>query len=146
MNLRWLSIATVALALGSGCQCSPLFDGYANVIDDASDRHLYFDRLYNPKFDLTRMGKADWYSRFNSFWCPRCTTNGSYDRFDDCSLYPPLHPYQFPGNVMPPPTVRTERIPAELDPDAIPMAGPSLSDPSPDSSAPTTNAPDPDDQ
>jgi hypothetical protein len=117
---HWICIAGAAMLLASGCQCCPLFDCYANAIDDINDTHIYFDRCYNPKYDLTRMGKPDWYSRWNRFFCPRCAINGSYDRYDDCTLYPPLYPFEFPSSVMPPPTVRTARVPKVADPDDLP--------------------------
>ena len=119
MKTRWISIASVLLALVSGCQCCPLFDHYTNVVDDATDTHLYFDHCYNPRFDITRMGKPDWCSPFNRMFCRRCCNNGCYDRYDDCNLYPPLTPYDFPSNVMPPPTVRTKRIQRRLDADLM---------------------------
>jgi len=120
MSLRWVSIATVVIAMTSGCQCCPVFDRYANVIDDVNDTHVYFDRWYNPKFDITRMGKPDWCSPFNNYFCKRCCNNGCYDRYDDCNLYPPLHPYELPSYVMPPPTYRTTRVPKPTDPDSVP--------------------------
>ncbi len=119
MKTRWISIASVLLALASGCQCCPLFDHYANVVDDTSDTHFYFDHWYNPRFDMTRMGKPDWCSPLNRMLCKRCCNNGCYDRYDDCNLYPPLTPYEFPSNVMPPPTVRTKRIQRRLDADLM---------------------------
>ena len=115
MWTRWISITAVFLSLMPGCQCCPLFDHYANVVDDVSDTHVYFDRVYNPKFDLTRMGKPDWCSPINSLLCRRCCNNGCYDRYDDCNLYPPLTPFDFPSHVMPPPTVRTTRVQRRLD-------------------------------
>ena len=115
MKTRWIAIVAVMISLCAGCQCCPLFDQYANVVDNASDTHLYFDHLYNPKFDLTRMGKPDWCSPLNNHFCRRCCTNGCYDGYDDCNLYPPLTPYNFPSHVMPPPTVRTKRVQRRLD-------------------------------
>ena len=115
MKTRWITIVAVIFPLISGCQCCPLFDHYANVVDDVNDTHLYLDRCYNPKFDITRMGKPDWCSPFNSHFCKRCCQNGCYDRYDDCNLYPPLTPYDLPSHVMPPPTVRTTRVPRRLD-------------------------------
>ena len=55
MKSGWISVAAAMFTLVSGCQCCPLFDYYANVVDDINDTHLYVDRLYNPRFDLTRM-------------------------------------------------------------------------------------------
>jgi hypothetical protein len=116
---HWIAFAGLAMLFASGCQCCPLFDHYANAVDDVSDTHLYFDNVYNPRFDITRMGKPDWAaSPFNRFFCRRCCTYGStYDRYDDCNLYPPLWPFQFPSFVMPPPTFRYKREskPAETD-------------------------------
>ena len=120
MKTSWISVVGVAFALISGCQCCPLFDCYANVIDDVSDTHVYFDRVYNPRFDITRMGKPDWCSPLNNHLCRRCCNNGCYDRYDECNLYPPQYPYQFPSNVMPAPTVRTKRIQRRLDAELMP--------------------------
>jgi hypothetical protein len=115
MKTRWISVAAVIFSLTSGCQCCPLFDHYANVIDDVNDTHVYFDHCYNPKFDITRMGKPDWCSPLNSHFCRRCCKNGCYDRYDDCNLYPPLTPQELPSHVMPPPTTRTSRVQRRVD-------------------------------
>ena len=115
MKSAWVSFAAAMFTLVSGCQCCPLFDYYANVVDDINDTHLYVDRLYNPRFDLTRMGKPDWCSPLNSHFCRRCCNNGCYDGYDDCNLYPPVTPYNFPSRVMPSPTVRTKRIERKID-------------------------------
>lgn len=115
MKTRWISITLVIISLISGCQCCSLFDHYANVVDDVNDTHVYFDRCYNPKYDLTRMGKPDWCSPLNGFFCRRCCNNGCYDGYDDCNLYPPLTPFEFPSHVMPAPTVRTKRVQRNVD-------------------------------
>lgn len=115
MKSVWISVAAVAIGLISGCQCCPLTDHYGNAIDDINDTHVYFDRVYNPRFDITRMGKPDWCGPFNRLFCRRNCYNGCYDRYDDCNLYPPLTPYVFPSNVMPPPVTRLQRTPMPLD-------------------------------
>jgi hypothetical protein len=115
MKTRLMSVCAVILSLFSGCQCCPLFDRYANVVDDVNEHHIYFDRVYNPRCDLTRMGKPDWCSPLNNRFCKRCCDNGCYDRYDECHQYPPLYPFQFPSNVMPPPTVRTQRMQRRID-------------------------------
>ena len=102
MKTRLMSVCAVILSLISGCQCCLLFDHYANVVDDVNEHHVYFDRVYNPRCDLTRMGKPDWCSPL-------------YDRYDECHQYPPLYPFQFPSNVMPSPTVRTQRVQRRID-------------------------------
>jgi hypothetical protein len=119
MKTRWKAIAGVMLALTSGCQCCPLMDPVWNTVDDLNDTHVYFDRFYNPKLDISRMTRPDWCSPFNRLWCQRCCNNGCYDRYDECNQYPPSYPYQYPGNVMPPPTIRTSRGPKQADPDMI---------------------------
>ena len=128
MRRPWIAIAGLVLTLTCGCQCCPLFDCYANTIDDVNDTHVYFDRWYNPRFDITRMGKPDWCSPFNRHLCQRCCNGGCYDRFDECTLYPPLYPYEYPSNIMPPPTVQTKRLPRTLDEnpydDPLPMGSP----------------------
>lgn len=115
MRLHCVGLIVLLTAFNCGCQCCPLFDCYANAVDDASDTHFYFDHFYNPHFDITRMGKPDWCCPMNSHFCRRCCNNGCYDRYDECNLYAPLVPYEFPSNVMPPPTVRTKRVPRKLD-------------------------------
>lgn len=115
MKSLWISVAAIAIGLISGCQCCPWTDCYGNVVDDVNDTHVYFDRVYNPRFDLTRMGKPDWCGPINRLFCQRNCCNGCYDRYDDCNLYPPVTPYVFPSNVMPPPFVRTQRVPRPLD-------------------------------
>lgn len=115
MKTRWISITAALITMISGCQCCPLFDHYANVVDDVNDTHVYFDRLYNPKLDITRMGKPDWCSPFNRHFCRRCCIYGCYDGYDNCNLYPPITPYDFPSHVLPPPTVRTKRVERQLD-------------------------------
>ena len=128
-------VAAFALALISGCQCCPVFDRYANVIDDLNDKHVYFDHFYNPKCDISRMGRPDWNSPLHSRLYQRCCNNGCYDRYDECHVYPPQYPYVFPSNVMPAPTVRRSRIsrPVETDDDLpsvlspVPAAAPSPS-------------------
>jgi hypothetical protein len=143
MNVRWIYVSGIVIALASGCQCCPWYDSYANVVDDASDTHVYFDHLYNPRLDLTRMGKPDWCSPFNRFFCKRCCNNGCYDRYDECNLYPPFYPNQLPSSIMPPPTVRTSRLPKPADPDEMPISTPSSSeaDPAPAPEAVPSPAP-----
>gem|GEM_PF-1541604 len=143
MKTRWISIAGVLATLVSGCQCCPWFNGYANAIDDINETHVYFDRVYNPKYDLTRMGKPDWCSPFNRMFCPNCCTNGCYDRHDDCNMYPPLYPYEFPSYVMPPPTYRTNRTPRTLDQELRSMTDEStVVPPAPGANPPGANASD----
>lgn len=115
MKNVWISVAAIAIGLVSGCQFCPLTDYYGNAVDDINDTHVYFDRVYNPRFDLTRIGKPDWCGPFNRLFCRRGCVNGCYDRYDDCNLYPPLHPYSFPSNVMPSPTNRFERKDRPID-------------------------------
>lgn len=117
MNRPWIAIAGTLLTFASGCQCCRLFNCYANVIDDVNDKHVYFDHLYNPRLDVSRSGKPDWCSPFNQHLCECCCTNGCYDRYDECHLYPPQYPYEYPTNIMPPPTIRTTRMPRQIDVD-----------------------------
>lgn len=120
----WISVAGLALMLVSGCQCFPAYNTYANAVDDINDTHLYFDRFYNPRFDVTRMGKPDWASSpINRFLCRRCAVNGTYDKYDECNQYPPLWPFEFPSHLMPAPIYRTKRPAPPTDADD--MAQPS---------------------
>jgi hypothetical protein len=115
MNRNWIAVSAVVMMLASGCQCCPLFNCYANFVDDVNDTHLYFDRLYNPRYDVTRMGKPDWCGPLNSHFCPCSCENGCYDRYDECYLYPPSYPYELPSNVMPAPTYRSTRLPPVIE-------------------------------
>lgn len=55
-----------------GCQCSPLFEPYAGLIDGVSDIDPTLDPLYHPAWDLNRIGKPDWCtSPVNRFLCRR---------------------------------------------------------------------------
>lgn len=81
----------------AGCRCCPLLDHYANTIDDISDCHVHFDNWYCPRHDISRAGKPDWCSPLKQRLCSRCCTTGCWDQYDDCHLYPPSHPYEFPS-------------------------------------------------
>ena len=133
-------MSAVVLMLASGCNCCSLMDPYHNAIDDVSDTHVYFDRCYNPRFDITRAKKPDWCSPFNRMFCRRGCTNGCYERYDECHVYPPLYPYEFPSSVMPPPTVRTTRIVRPIDAEILEQSDESSTLPAPAGDAPPAPA------
>lgn len=67
--LLMLSPALCLVGL-AGCQCTPLTEDYADVIDHVAYNPLYLDALYHPGFDLTRIGQPDWCScPVNRLWC-----------------------------------------------------------------------------
>lgn len=88
----------LASCLATGCRCCCLLNPYANAIDDISDTHVYFDNWYNPRLDISRAGKPDWCGPWNSRMGGRICYLGCYDQYDDCNLYPPSHPYTYPGS------------------------------------------------
>ena len=120
---RLIACAVVLGGLLAGCRCCPLMTPYANVIDDVSDTHLYFDNWYCPRWDVSRAGKPDWVGtdgrRLNHYRC----VEGEWDRYDECNLYPPGHPYEYPGHAMPEPSIRPAASPTALPqfpPNAVP--------------------------
>ena len=93
----------LASCLATGCRCCSLLNPYANAVDDINDTHVYFDHWYNPRLDVSRAGKPDWCGPFNSRIGRNICYLGCYDRYDDCNLYPPSHPYTYPGSSLPGP-------------------------------------------
>jgi hypothetical protein len=103
----WLVACAVLMSgLLAGCRCCPLTTSYANVIDDVSDTHVYFDNWYCPRWDISRAGKPDWVGTDGRRLRHNCCSEGEWDRYDDCNLYPPSYPYEFSGHAMPDPFVR----------------------------------------
>lgn len=104
MAKRRLAVCAVFLSgFMAGCRCCPLLNPYADCLDDVSDSHVYFDRWYHPRWDVSRAGKADWCgtSGLRHRWCRCCEQNeGNSDIFDECHLYPPSYPYEFPGQAL----------------------------------------------
>jgi len=99
---------------------------YAGVVDDINDTHVYFDNWYNPRWDVSRAGKPDWVGtngrRLKWFRC----CEGEWDCYDECNLFPPNYPYEYPGHAMPEPIVRQSAIPT-----AVPQSEPATMPPSP---------------
>ena len=93
----------LASCLATGCRCCSLLNPYANAVDDINDTHVYFDHWYNPRLDVSRAGKPDWCGPVNSRIGRNICYLGCYDRYDDCNLYPPSHPYTYPGSSLPGP-------------------------------------------
>ena len=57
----WMSVVlAVFLVAVCGCQCSPLFEGYAAFVDDHGDQVGVLEPLYSPQLDISRMGRPDW--------------------------------------------------------------------------------------
>jgi len=70
-GFRWGLAALLAAGGFSGCQCSCLFDHYADEIDYIATDEGHFDVLYCPCLDLTRIGRPDWCQcGFNRVLCP----------------------------------------------------------------------------
>lgn len=88
-----------ALAGSAGCRCLPGLNAYGNVIDDVSDADWWhpLDNVYCPRLDISRAGRPDWCGPVNSRLCPCRCVNGTWDRYDECNLYPPAYPYQYPA-------------------------------------------------
>ena len=120
-------VACVMLLSGllAGCRCCPLMAPYAGTIDDVSDTHVYFDNWYHPRWDVSRAGKPDWVGTNGRRLRHSCCCEGEWDRYDDCNLYPPSHPYEFPSHVLPGPMVWQSPSPMTLpqsQPDTFPPA------------------------
>jgi hypothetical protein len=85
------------LCFSLGCQCSPWTNSYAQLIDKINDHPPQCDRWYSSRFDLTRIGKADWCHGANRQLCRcRCEENGSFETGCDDHIYPTSYPFVFP--------------------------------------------------
>lgn len=87
----------------SGCQCCRLFDRYAGVIDDISDHECNAQYFWTPKWDLTRIGKADWCGtkcRVCGGCQQRCNEEGCYTPPCRCHPYPQAYPYVYPNDAL----------------------------------------------
>lgn len=102
MLKRWgLGLCLAGAVTSSvGCRCLPGLNAYGNVIDDVSDADWWhpLDNVYCPRLDISRAGRPDWCGPVNSRLCPCRCVNGTWDRYDECNLYPPAYPYQYPGS------------------------------------------------
>ena len=103
MGRGWWLWSVVGLAVFSaGCRCSPVMPCYADFIDDVSDNPELFDKWYCPRLDISRAGKPDWCGPLNSRLAPcRCDCVETWDRADECWLYPAGYPYVYPSRTMP---------------------------------------------
>ncbi len=121
---RLTACAVLISGLLAGCRCCPLMNPYAGTIDDVSDTHVYFDNWYHPRWDVSRAGKPDWVGtngrRLRHYGC----CEGEWDCYDDCHLYPPSHPYEYPGHAMPEPTVRQGDTPSAAPQSVLTMPPP----------------------
>jgi len=120
-------LAVCAVLFGgllAGCRCCPLMTPYANVVDDVSDTHVHFDNCYRPRWDVSRAGKPDWVGTNGRRLRRACCVEGQWDRYDDCHLYPPAYPYEFPGHAMPEPSVRQASSSPTESPDSPPTVPP----------------------
>ena len=127
MMRRGVILSVMLLSgLASGCRCCCLLNPYANAVDDISDTHVYFDNWYYPRLDASRAGKPDWCGPINQRIGGGICYLGCYDRHDDCNLYPPSHPYSYPGDTLPAPKPWTPSsttltpAPAEMPPAPTP--------------------------
>lgn len=102
---HWL-LAMACWAAGlSGCRCCCLFEPYNNLIDHIKDYPVLFDQWYCPRLDISRAGKPDWCGPINRHLGPcRCCDQPEWTRYDDCWLYPPVNPYEFPNHSFPGPS------------------------------------------
>ncbi len=87
----------------SGCQCCRLYNPYADVIDDVSDHEGNAQVFWSPRWDLTRIGKADWCGT-KCVVCggckERCQEEGSYTPPCRCHPYPQAYPYVYPNDAL----------------------------------------------
>lgn len=88
-----------ALASSVGCRCLPGLNCYGNVIDDVADAEWWhpLDNVYCPRLDVSRAGRPDWCGPINRTLSHCRCVNGTWDRYDECHLYPPAYPYQYPA-------------------------------------------------
>lgn len=64
-------VLLAGLAGLSGCQCCPLTENYACLIDWISDHERDEEKSYHPGWDLNRIGRPDWCCcRLNRRLCP----------------------------------------------------------------------------
>jgi len=68
MQLAKILTPSVLALLLSGCQCCNLTERYQDKIDLIADRRPHLDHLYNPAWDLTRIGDPDWCSNPVNRW------------------------------------------------------------------------------
>jgi hypothetical protein len=123
---RCVCVAAVLMMLSAlgGCRCCGCLEHYADVIDDFGDTDVLWDQWYHPRLDVSRAGKPDWCGPVNQQLCPCRCSMGTWKRHDDCWLYPPSHPYWYPGNAFVeqptapavPPAVEPDVPPSELVP------------------------------
>ena len=59
-NPKTLAVWAAAIVLLSGCQCGPLYEGYARFVDGVSDQLPLVERFYIPQLDISRIGQPDW--------------------------------------------------------------------------------------
>jgi hypothetical protein len=116
LSMMWGGVLCMSL----GCQCSPWTNSYAQLIDRINDHSPQCDRCYSPRFDLTRIGKADWCHGVNRQLCQcRCEENGSFETGCGDQIYPPSYPFVFPTDRLG--TVGRPTSPSE-SPNSIPAA------------------------
>ena len=53
-------VLLVAVVCLSGCQCGPLYEGYAGFVDSVSDQLPLLERFYVPQLDISRIGQPNW--------------------------------------------------------------------------------------
>lgn len=110
--------------LTTGCRSCFLLNPYANMIDDISDTHVYFDNWYFPRLDISRAGKPDWCGPINSHLGGNICYLGCYDEYDECNLYPPSNPYVYPGSSLGAPKIWTPGSPIPPAPVELPAPAP----------------------
>lgn len=75
--MRQLCILLFVISTGAGCQCIHLTEVYQDQIDHVADHKCRLDPLYNPTWDVSRIGQPDWCkSPINRLWCGKnCRAN-----------------------------------------------------------------------
>jgi hypothetical protein len=132
-------LAVLLLAFGAtGCRNCCCLDHYGAVVDHVKDYPILFDTWYCARRDVSRGGKPDWCGPVNRLVaCRRCDCVPEWTRYDEVWLYPPRHPYLYPGAAYPGPSQSAEdvefrdayesetiRLPAELVPPPAPIPEP----------------------
>jgi hypothetical protein len=95
----WTAVL-MALIGALGCRCCPCLDHYGDAIDGVTDVDVAFDAWYCPHCDISRAGKPDWCGPLHRWMCPCRCQSGCWGRFNECWLYPPGYPYDYPAQAL----------------------------------------------
>lgn len=104
-NSSLFLLSALAVASMAGCRNCCCLDHYGCAIDHIKDYPVIFDTWYCPRLDISRAGKPDWCGPVNRLvGCRRCNCVDEWTRYDEIWLFPPRHPYLFPGASFPGPS------------------------------------------